>query len=324
MPRNRKLFLHHHVHFITFRTESGLPLVAHGYMKLILRSILARAAALYPVTIGDFIVMGNHIHMMVLVEDPTIVDQFTRYFKTESAIAINLLLGRRKHTVWEEGYDSPVILDLRALRDKIAYIYSNPQKASLVNTIEEYPNLSSFEAFKAGRKVYSAARVRRVDIPSIPEGSLALSEIRYYTKLLSKRSRKGKKVKLRINPRAIFEALNFDGCSYEEYQDSVLSDIRQREDSYRVGRESVLGATALKSQSIHKHYVPRSYGGKKMIVISSDRVLRKNFITAFKGWCLLAAEASYEWMRGNFVPFPPGFFPPGGRPMSAMLAAEFY
>lgn len=324
MSRTRKLFLHNRVYFVTFRTESGLPLVAHGYMKRILQSILARAAELYPVTIGDFIIMGNHIHIMILIQDPTIVDQFIRYFKTESAIAINLLLGRRKHTVWEEGYDSPIVLDLRALKDKVAYIYANPQKANLVNTIEEYPNLSSFEAFQTGSKIYSINRVKRVHIPSIPEGNLIKKEIHYYTKLVAKESSKTSKSKLRVYPKAIFNALNFDETTYNEYRESVLADVREREETYRNGREGVLGAAKLKVQSIHKQFIPRTYGGRKMICLSSDRVIRKTFIKAFKGWCKLAAEAAAQWLRGNFVTFPPGFFPPSGRPLSAMLFSEFY
>ena len=45
---------------------------------------------------------------------------FMERFKCETAHAVNRLLGRRQVTVWCKGYDSPVILTLDDLVEKLA------------------------------------------------------------------------------------------------------------------------------------------------------------------------------------------------------------
>jgi REP element-mobilizing transposase RayT len=75
-------------------------------------SALAVAQNLHPVKVIGFVVMGNHIHIVTLVEDPTTVESFMERFKCETVHAVNRLLGRRQVTVWCEGYDSPAILTI--------------------------------------------------------------------------------------------------------------------------------------------------------------------------------------------------------------------
>jgi REP element-mobilizing transposase RayT len=86
-------------------------------MEKMLWSALAVAQNLYPLKVIAFVVMGNHIHLIVLVEDPEVVESFLERFKCETAHAVNRLLGRRQVSVWCEGYDSPTILTLDNLVD---------------------------------------------------------------------------------------------------------------------------------------------------------------------------------------------------------------
>ena len=47
-----------------------------------------------------------------------------RKFKTESAHAVNRLLGIRKRTIWCEGYDSPMVYkDLDRAVEKIKFCF---------------------------------------------------------------------------------------------------------------------------------------------------------------------------------------------------------
>jgi REP element-mobilizing transposase RayT len=101
MPRNRKLLIHGKVYEICFRTEEGLPFAPTPYIKAIWESILARAQSLYRVRIVAGILMSNHPHLLIRVEDPEDVPKFVAYVKKETAHALNRLLGVEQHTVWQ-------------------------------------------------------------------------------------------------------------------------------------------------------------------------------------------------------------------------------
>ena len=49
--RNLRFVVIGKIHFITFRSEEGLPFAPLGFMNMLLRSALARAQRLYPVAI---------------------------------------------------------------------------------------------------------------------------------------------------------------------------------------------------------------------------------------------------------------------------------
>ncbi|MDD2942363.1 MAG: transposase, partial [bacterium] len=131
MARNPKMFIHDAVYELCFRIEEGLPMTAAPFMKRIIKGYLAAAQSRHPVTICHYIVMANHIHMLVMIKNPEDLSRFVLYFKRESAHAINTLLGRRNRTVWAERYDSPVLLDAGKVIERIVYFYANPAQAGL-------------------------------------------------------------------------------------------------------------------------------------------------------------------------------------------------
>ena len=119
--RNPRLLVPGAIHFITFRTEEGLPFMPLPFINMLICSALARAQKLYPVKIICFVVQANHVHMLIRVCDPQIVSRFIGYFKAESANYLNRLLNRRQRTVWEERFDSPIVLDLDKALQIFAY-----------------------------------------------------------------------------------------------------------------------------------------------------------------------------------------------------------
>ena len=108
-------------------------------MKILLENVLARAQTMYPVVIVKYVIMPNHIHIIIVVRDPQDVPRFIEYLKRESAHVVNGLLGRRKHTVWCDGYDHPVILDPETAIERLTYLALNPVSASLIENENNYP-----------------------------------------------------------------------------------------------------------------------------------------------------------------------------------------
>ena len=119
----RKYFPHNSVLFCTSRIEQGLPLVCSHNMNFIINGILAKASNDYEIGLCHFKFMANHFHIIVRVINPDDVQAFFRYIKTEISHAVNRLLGRRKRTVWADGYDSPIVLDTEKLKYLISYLY---------------------------------------------------------------------------------------------------------------------------------------------------------------------------------------------------------
>jgi len=147
--------------FVTFSVEEGLLFLSNPLCTAIIQSCLVATYLLYPVRISHITVEATHIHMVITVLDPDHVNAFIRHFKTESAHAINTIQGRKKRTVWCEGYDSPRILTLSKAMSVISYIYCNPAKDNLVSSINEYPGFSTWKMFTSGETTKMWRRFRR-------------------------------------------------------------------------------------------------------------------------------------------------------------------
>jgi REP element-mobilizing transposase RayT len=164
MPSPRKIFIHNSVVMITSRTEEGLPLVPTAFMNEIVWSALAAAQSRYWVDLISFTVEANHLHFILRVINPEAVPLFVGYAKQEIAHRVNRLLGRRKRTIWAEGYDSPIVLDFNKTLDQIAYVTLNPVKDHIVESIEQYPGVCSAEMFISERFIRNCFYIPRDEV----------------------------------------------------------------------------------------------------------------------------------------------------------------
>ena len=99
MARNRKYYPNRTVLLVSSRIEEGLPIVPSLNLNFIVWGILARAQSMYGVQVCHFVIMSNHFHMLLVVQDPEAVSDFLGYVKAEIAHAINRLQGRRQKTI---------------------------------------------------------------------------------------------------------------------------------------------------------------------------------------------------------------------------------
>lgn len=322
MPRNRKCFIHGTVIEICFTAEEGLPLPANPLIKLILLSIFARAQTYYPVTICHFVVMPNHMHLLVVVNDPAQIPRFVEYIKRESSHAINRLLGRERRTVWMNGYDSPIILDAEKAVSRIVYIYANPARANLVSTIDDYPHLNSWRACIDGSAEWEAARIPRNAIPQLPSGAPGLKKISAICRELTENSHEN--FSLIIEPDAWMlcfrETKESDPTEINARIGKMLEDEELRCKNART--HFVIGAHALTLQSVHAQHTPPRLG-RRMICFSSHRGLRGHFVRWFRELCSQASTANVIASAAAWLTLiPPGLFLPGGS-MSGNLNPLF-
>ncbi len=127
----------------------------------------------YNITIHGFVVMPNHIHLLLHAQDQAVISKFTGKLKEYSAKQIigwcvsnneHALLSRfassavesfRGHTyqVWQQGFDNVAIIRPEDILVKLNYIHNNPlqERWNLCQSAEDYP-FSSASCYLTGRE----------------------------------------------------------------------------------------------------------------------------------------------------------------------------
>ncbi len=310
--------------FTTFTVEEGLLLLSNPLCLAIIRSCLAAAQALYPVKISHLLVEATHVHLVLVVYTPDDVPRFLGHFKTESAHMLNAILGRKKRTIWCEGYDSPKVLTLSKALAMIAYLYSNPSKDNLVHSIDEYPGFSTWKMFQSGEVTKQWKRLRRPQFRELPPDSHTL---RGYTKEAERLLEESKEIAtFTLEPNAWLEAFGVkDPLEQAKMNQRLLERIRtleQRAERIRVrAKKRVIGRERLLTQRMDLSYRP-SRKGKRMWCLSDKRSLRVVFIRAFRKLRREARRVLSMWRMGDMsVPYPPGLYPPSMPKLANVVVA---
>ncbi|MBN8549862.1 MAG: transposase [Deltaproteobacteria bacterium] len=304
---------HGSVLFVTLSIEEGLLLLSNPLCLAVLKSCLSRAQHLYPVKICHFLTEATHLHMILVVERPDDVPAFVRHFKTESAHLLNRILGREKRTVWCDGYDSPIVLTpVRALI-AITYIYSNPAKDNLEDSVDEYPGFSSWQMFRRGDHKKRWKWIRRPAVTQLSsDRHTPLGYAREAERLLqeSKQSHE-----LHVEPNAWMEAFKiFDPKEQQRLNTAIVEHLRAIEERARKKRQllkqKVLGRERLLRQRLDTQHRPKREG-RRTCCISEDRKIRTGFIKFFKFLMSEARRIRRKWALGDFSEaYPPGLYPP--------------
>jgi REP element-mobilizing transposase RayT len=320
---NRKYYLHRDVIEISSRIQQGLPLVPNKLTNTIVTGCVARAQELYPVRLVSYVFESNHFHLMCTAIDPKHVPKFIKYVKSESAHAINRMLGRKKGTVWDVRYCGPVILDYDKALERLVYIYSNPVNDSLVDSVDKYPGVCSWKEFKSGNKkiTIDAVKVPREQVPPVPRSGLDPIRASRMVKKLKKNIKK--RIQLVIEPYAFMDSLKPEE-SIENARQIVVAGVRNNEEvQKRIHKENgtaPMGVSKLVAQSPHKEHTPKKFG-KKMICLSSMKDMRIEYIRAFKEFSKRCGYVYSRWKVGDYsVPFPLGGIPPARPPVVCAIS----
>lgn len=306
-----RLIISGKVYELTFRTEEALPLICTLFMCKILKGQLAAAASRYSIQAVAYVYMGNHVHMLVVVDDPGHLPLFVAYLKRESAHAINNLLGRNQHTVWKDGYDPVVILDAEKLVERLVYFYLNPVRANLVDSIDEYPGVSSWVNGFQERFTLLEDYIPREVIPVLRSPSVSEREDLRLTHYLAEKATTQHSVEI--------DCLGWMDCFAETRggdRTAMAHRIREAvyaEQKFVVSRREspALGASELRLQSIRKWHEPKKIG-RRILCMGSDVSLRCEVISWFKSLFRSREEkrkllSPQEFLTCVF----PGFFKPG-------------
>jgi len=309
--RNRRSFFSGCVYFITSRTEEGLPFVPLRFMNILLWSALARAIRLYPVQLIAVTMEANHIHMVIRVIDPKAASQFVGYFKSESAHHLNRLLGRQGRSVWAERFDNPILLDFQKALDVFSYVMLNPVKDGLVDSISEYPGVSSYPYLRDGLSEVPVKLIPKSAVRPLRDPSQPVKEDEELVNFYCSDQFKG--ATLKLEPEGLRSAFpEFDRMNDSQVRQFLLSRLESAEIAFKEqrGNSASFGPYRLSRASILAPHTPPK-NGRKMICLSSFEERRKEFIAQFRILCRQCKEVFERWKLGyTNIPFPPGMFAP--------------
>ncbi len=311
MPRTPRLFVSGKIYEICFRTEEGLPLVCTPYMKIILEGILVRAFSMFDCQLLSNVAMANHMHLHLRVGNPEHVDDIVAYIKRESAHAVNNLLGRIQHTVWQAGYDAVLVLDVEKMIERLSYVYLNPARAGLETSIANYPGVNSWKSVLEDGFVLKARKIPRESIPALPSNALSLEEQAAFAASLLDEA--GPEETISVDPLSFLEAFPGAHLDREIIRASICKRVTEQEAELNSKRTfAVIGAHALRLQSMRVVYQPKKFG-RKMWVFGSTKEIRRHAIDWLKEQFTLLRELREKIPRHEFSQqLFPGFFAPGG------------
>jgi putative transposase len=255
---------------------------------LALAAIRAGVEALFVVA------MSNHYHAGLHDPDGNF-PIFSEYFHALLARCLNTHLGRFE-SFWSSEPTSVVrLLEAKDVLDKMVYAYANPAAANLVDTIEEWPGVSSFQA-------------------ALTSGQLTATRPTFFFRSGGKDA---KDVLPDVVTLPIVRPRAFADCTQVEWSSLLTEQVHDVESDHRARRvaagKTVLGREAILAQnpfacpqSAEPHFgiSPRIAAKSKWTRIEALQRCKEfldSYARAIKAWMLGAAEVVFPfgtyWMR---------------------------
>ena len=278
------------IRLITSRTEcAALFMVPGEELNEIIGGILARFQEKYGVEIFGLTILSNHFH--ILCRSPL---RNTCFFfqevKKEIALKVNRLIGREGH-FWHRRYDDQACQTEGDSMEALLYIVTNPVKHQLVDRVQNWPGLNSYQQMLDGKpRAYEFVSYTK----KAAELKLATSENR-----LPKPEAYTTRHELKISPLPSLEKL-LQGKTFAQLVDERVAELRQRQNNARVlGRKKILRQSPFSvPENVSRTPRPMCY--------TKCLEAMKIFRQTYNAWSAAYFEASKKFRRG----FLDAIFPP--------------
>ena len=137
------------IHHVFNHAIDELDLVRDEGDRKLLLDKLAKAAARYGIIIHAYVIMTNHIHLLIETPTPD-MGPFMQHFKSSFTKAFNRKHGR-KGAIFREKYGNKPIETDSHLKQAHSYIHNNPVKAGITTNPADFP-WSSMAAYTGKTK----------------------------------------------------------------------------------------------------------------------------------------------------------------------------
>jgi putative transposase len=146
------------VFFATTKTSMGRRLLQSERNADLLVDVLRSLVAEHRFHMYDFVIMPDHIHVLIEVSSDMTVEKAMQLIKGRFSYRLAKEFGF-KGEVWQRGFSEEQVMNGQGMEKCRAYIAANPVKAGLADSALQYPYCYTF---LANRK--AAGAKARVDL----------------------------------------------------------------------------------------------------------------------------------------------------------------
>lgn len=331
MGRARRHIVAGEVYELCFRAKSGLPFVIYKLINLIIQGVVARVQRDFKVILCHDIWNGSHAHIIVIAKDHAGVSAFAGQIEKRLTDCLKRLLGLSSLSLWDGRPRIIPILDAEKVTDRIAYLYANPGQDNIVDSIETFPGVSSWQDFsKASSDISFKAHknfphIRLRDLPLLRDRRLTHRQDEFYTSRIIEHAQEFHP--LDRQPNAWMGRFGVtSGQQVAKLNETILRKTRALEEIAREKREiegkQIFSRNKLLSQPILKDHTPPPKEGN-ILCMATDRKDRLFYRKKFKRYQSECTECyQRERVGEQGVLWPPGAFKPPSRLTFNMLPSR--
>jgi putative transposase len=133
--------------FATTKTHEGRRLFQSERNANLLIDVLRGYVAGRQFVLHDFVVMPDHVHLLIVVQDKVTIEKAMQLIKGRFSFRLKRECGYSGE-VWQPGFSEVRVDDGESLQRHKDYIAQNPVKAGLASSPGEYPFCYEFLAAK--------------------------------------------------------------------------------------------------------------------------------------------------------------------------------
>jgi putative transposase len=133
------------VFFATTKTSMGRRLLQSERNAGLFIDVLRSLAAEHRFRVYDFVIMPDHVHLLIEVGSEMTVEKAMQLIKGRFSHRLTKEFGHLGE-VWQQGFSEVQVLNRESFAQHRAYIATNPVKAGLVDSPEQYPYCFQFLA----------------------------------------------------------------------------------------------------------------------------------------------------------------------------------
>jgi hypothetical protein len=323
MPRAPRVIHDQHLYEVVPRAREGLPLPPTETTNQLLSGILARTQRDQKVTLCNFVEMNNHAHQHVIPNNPEQHTRFYMEYQKKVTDTVRKLMKRKQLSLWERRPSVILLAELEDAIKRLIYMFLNPVRAGLVVTIDHYPGLTTWNAFKTCEASVSAQVVIKAKwtpvsaLEPLPAANrLSAANDRAMAKRLGE-AEETVEYDLVVEPLKWLQTYGItDPAEIEAIRQRIISAVYAEEAAIAKERreegQGVIGAERLKHQEYMASHSPKAKERRIFVICGNDET-RPRIISAFQeifAKCRQCYEAlkkglPHQWPPGTFIPWLP-------------------
>lgn len=129
--------------FVTSTAAFGANILQSDRMAELFADVLRTYMREGKFKVHDFVVMRNHIHLLITVRQEMTIEKAMQLIKGGFSYRAKKELSFNSE-VWQRGVSDVRVRDEESFRKHQEYIYNNPVKSGMASVPEEYPHCSLY------------------------------------------------------------------------------------------------------------------------------------------------------------------------------------